>query len=488
MKAISVCISAYEMGGKGPGFLRFSLDKLARQTFKDFDVVVSDQSRDDGIEKACGEYAGRLDIHYFRERPEASPSENTNNAIRHATGKLIKILFLDDFLYADTSLEDIVKNFNLIKDGWLLTACIHTKDGTGFYRPFYPRYQDATILFKNTVSAPSVATMLNDSPVLFDDKLVWWQDLDFYKRCYERWGQPKILNEIGTAIRVHDSQMGNSSALKRREGEFRYVLEKYRIPGSARLLIMYRARRHWQRLKDAVKGLIGKKAAASYLSLKKKALSLVITAYDRIAFYPLVVRFGTTDAAVLEHVLINKEYDIDYGTLRPRLIIDAGANVGYASVFFARKFPDADIYAIEPEASNFKALQKNASPYPHIRPIKKGLWNTPGKLAVVDQGQGEWAFMTAEAKLDDADAVEAITIPDILEMSKLDRIDILKIDIEGAEKELFSGDCSWLDAVDMLIIELHDRMKEGSSKAFDSATERYAFKRELRGENVILRK
>ena len=478
------------MGGNGPAFLHFSFDKLVRQTFKDFEAVISDQSRDDGIKKVCEEYADRLDVRYFREKPEASPSDNNNNAMRRARGKLIKILFLDDFLYSDTSLEDIARDFDLSKDKWLLTASIHTRNGRDFFRSFYPRYDDEKILFKNTVSAPSVVTMLNDDPVLFDPRLVWWQDLDFYKRCYARWGQPKILNEIETAIRVHDSQMGNSSALKRREDEFRYILKKYAIGDSMARLAAYRMKRYRQQLKRSAKKMVGPKIAGRCLSMKRKALDLLATARYRIRFYPLTARFGTTDAAVLEHVLIDKEYDIDYGSMHPRLIIDSGANVGYASVFFARKFPDADIYSVEPGDSNFKVLQRNTSRYPRVRPLKKGLWHTSGTLRIVDSGQGEWAFMTKEAGtgLSKERTVEAITIDDIVRLSGHDTIDILKLDIEGAEKELFTGDCPWLAKVNMIIIELHDRMKEGSNTAFYAATEKYGFRRELRGENVILRR
>lgn len=477
------------MGGKGADFLRFSFDKLILQTFTDFDVVISDQSKNDEIDKVCKEYSNSLDIHYFREKPEATPSDNNNNAIKHATGKLIKILFLDDFLYHPKALEEIAQNFDLEKDRWLLTASISSKDGETFYRPFFPTYNDEKILFKNTISAPSVATLRNDNPVLFDTNLIWWQDLDFYKRYYERYGAPKILNDVNVVIRVHGNQMGNSSKEKIRENEYRYILKKYNISGFWQKLITYKLKRYKRQIKEFIKRNTNSGMRSWYLATKKTTLHILTTIKYRITFFPLIVRFNTSDAAVIRQVFIEKQYGIDYGTIQPKFIIDGGANVGYTSVFFAKQFPTAKIFAIEPENTNFRTLQKNVSRYPLIHPLKKGLWNKTTKLAVNDSGLGEWAFTTTEAQSGGDNVVEAITIDDVLKMSGYAEIDILKLDIEGAEKELFSGNCdSWLSKVNILIIELHDRMKPGSSAAFYSAIEKYHFKQELRDECVILRK
>ena len=90
-------------------------------------------------------------------------------------------------------------------------------------------------------------------------------------------------------------------------------------------------------------------------------------------------------------------------------------------------------------------------------------------LKIVDDGTGEWGFRTEEVKSSKGATLKAITVDEILKQSACDRIGILKIDIEGAEKELFSKNYSWLDKVDVLIIELHDRLKKGCSKSFYSA-------------------
>jgi FkbM family methyltransferase len=157
--------------------------------------------------------------------------------------------------------------------------------------------------------------------------------------------------------------------------------------------------------------------------------------------------------------------------------------------FFAKKFPEAEIYAIEPELSNYDTLLKNTKKFKNVIPLKKGLWSKSGFLKIVDKGYGKWGFMTEEVGYKENWDVEVITINDIINMSRFQEIDILKLDIEGAEKEIFSENFeNWLGKVHVLIIELHDHMKSGCSSSFYSAISKYNFIIEKSGENVVLRK
>lgn len=229
MRFISICIPTYEMNGQGSDFLRQSFEIITKQTFKDFDIVISDHSKDSGIKDLCKEYKERLDIYYYRYiKKRGNSSANINYAIKKAKGKLIKILFQDDFLFNSKSLEEIVKNFDLKKDYWLVTACKSSKDGIHFYRAFFPRYNDLIHLGNNTISSPSVLTLKNDNPLLFDEKLIWLMDCDYYKRCYEKFKNPKILNRVNVVNRVGDHQVSNllaNNTLK--EKEYEYILNKY---------------------------------------------------------------------------------------------------------------------------------------------------------------------------------------------------------------------------------------------------------------------
>lgn len=229
MKKLSVCIPTHEMSGQGHIFLKQSFNILIHQTFKDFDIVISDNAKDDSIKNVCEQYKDKLDIIYVKNPDtEKRMGSNINNAIKNATGNIIKILFLDDFLYDNESLEYTVKNFDLEKDCWLVSACEHTTDGTTFIRPFYPRYNKYIHLGKNTISSPSVLAIKNENPLLFDENLSWLIDCDYYKRCYNSFGKPKVLDTITVVNRMGSHQTTHTTAtLELRYKEYKYILNKY---------------------------------------------------------------------------------------------------------------------------------------------------------------------------------------------------------------------------------------------------------------------
>ncbi len=227
-KLVSICIPTYEMHGLGEMYLKQSFDILLSQTFQDFNVIIYDDSKTSIIKDLCDTYKDRMDINYYRNTENiGNPSTKLNNAIKKASGKLIKILFQDDFLYNEYSLEEIVKNFDLTKDRWLITACEHSEDGIHFSRPFYPRYHDKIYLGNNTISSPSVLTIKNEDPLLFDEKLTWLMDCDYYKRCYGQYGEPKILNTITVVNRIGPYQLSNTLSEKNKNDEYRYILKKF---------------------------------------------------------------------------------------------------------------------------------------------------------------------------------------------------------------------------------------------------------------------
>lgn len=202
--------------------------------------------------------------------------------------------------------------------------------------------------------------------------------------------------------------------------------------------------------------------------------------------HPIKIRAKTSDINVFEQIFVSEDYNFPT-SIKPELIIDAGANVGYASVFFANKFRDAHIIAVEPEKSNIELLIENTSYYPNIEVIESAIWDENTYLKIKDVGLDKWGFMVEKAQPDDPISFRAITIQELLAKSGYEKIDILKLDIEGSEKEIFSRNYDeWLGKVYILIIELHDRMKPGCSNVFYSAIKNYNFKKTQKGENIIL--
>jgi FkbM family methyltransferase len=186
---------------------------------------------------------------------------------------------------------------------------------------------------------------------------------------------------------------------------------------------------------------------------------------------PLYLRARTSDLRAFQQVFIDGDHDVG-PRLAPRTIIDAGANVGFASVAFANRYPDAQIIALEVDAENYAILQRNVAPYPNVRPLRAGLWSHQAYLKITNPTGESWAFRVSEANASDTDRIEAMGIADICTLCNVDRIDLLKVDIEGSELEVFSRNIEpWIDRVAFLMIELHDHLNPGCSAAVDRATE-----------------
>lgn len=206
--------------------------------------------------------------------------------------------------------------------------------------------------------------------------------------------------------------------------------------------------------------------------------------------YPFQVRIPSSDISTCRQVFIFQGYDF-LTAAQPKVILDAGANIGLASIYFANKYPDAKIIAIEPEQSNFELLDKNTRPYSGIIPLQAALWHINEEINVIDRGLGEWAFMTEMKAPQEkhsgrvCHAVAGMTVERIMRDHNVEKLDILKVDIEGAEREVFSDTSAWIDKVDSIIIELHERMKVGCLRSFYSSLKGFDTEWK-RGENVYV--
>ena len=200
------------------------------------------------------------------------------------------------------------------------------------------------------------------------------------------------------------------------------------------------------------------------------------------------VRAGTSDFACFEKVLVEEEY-ADRSDLLPRVIVDAGANIGMTTLFYAQRFPHARILAIEPEESNFSMLKLNCGHLANVTLIQAALWGEAKELSLCDAQAEKWAFAVAEKSAGDSSmpGIRGITIPEVLEMVAPNKIDILKLDIEGAELALFSANPqAWLPRVGRIVIELHDRFVDGCARTFYRAIAGFDYRQEVRGENIFI--
>lgn len=189
---ISIAVPIHDMAN-GDYFLQRLKDSLYKQTFQDFELVIT---------------------------KEGKMAENTNAAIKQCSGDIIKILYMDDFLANPFALQHITHNF---KGGWMATGCTHTEDGTTFFNDHVPTWNDDMESGNNTIGSPSVIAFENNDPLLFDENLSWMLDVELYGRLYKRYGLPRLINMIDIGIGIGPHQMTNILTDEEKLQEVKYL-------------------------------------------------------------------------------------------------------------------------------------------------------------------------------------------------------------------------------------------------------------------------
>jgi hypothetical protein len=192
---ISICIPKHTMRN-GDMLLNRCRESIRRQKYTDYEII---------------------------EKNEGSFAKNVNLAIEEAKGEIIHIMCMDDYFFDDNSLQRVADAFPFT---WLVAGCIND-DGKYIYNPHFPEYNDAIHRGKNTIGAPSVLAFENKSPLLFDENLRWLVDCDYYKRLYDRYGLPKILESVNIIQGIGEHQSTHEIRPETMQAEYDYITKKY---------------------------------------------------------------------------------------------------------------------------------------------------------------------------------------------------------------------------------------------------------------------
>lgn len=174
------------------------------------------------------------------------------------------------------------------------------------------------------------------------------------------------------------------------------------------------------------------------------------------------LRPGTCDVILYDDILVQEQYG-SRALDSVETVLDAGANIGLASAYFLWKAPRARVVALEPDPVNYELCVRNLAPFGERAVVlRAGLWGRPCMIEVEAENAGTWASTTAPATASaGAAAIPAYDVPALLERHGMERLDLLKIDIEGAEREVFgAGELGWLERVGCIQIELEDASRE----------------------------
>lgn len=184
------------------------------------------------------------------------------------------------------------------------------------------------------------------------------------------------------------------------------------------------------------------------------------------------VRKGTPDLRVAIESLFG-EFDIlkyllpmDYSGI----IIDAGGYIGTATIALKEHFPKSKIIVIEPSEENIRIIKMNTEDLQGVNIVHGALVGKPvGKITLKDRETGQWGYTVVSNPNDNPKAlnlkeVNSFRISDLVE--NCDDIGILKLDIEGAEYDIFKEDINTLQRIDVIFVELHDKIVSGCTDAF----------------------
>jgi FkbM family methyltransferase len=194
----------------------------------------------------------------------------------------------------------------------------------------------------------------------------------------------------------------------------------------------------------------------------------------------VICRLNNSDVVIFTSVFWAGEVRMP-PELRPRTILDLGANAGLTAASFALQYPEAEILAVEPGGDNFSICDQNVAQFSNAKAVRKAAAAERGWLEIENPEAMAMAQTYRECGECTEGAVEALTIEDLLGLTRAARPVLVKMDIEGAEVEMFRRYDTWINSVDAVLVEPHGH---GTQALIEQALEANRFKVSHIGEKI----
>lgn len=210
---ISICIPAY----RRTDYLRRLLESISTQTFKNYEVIITDDSPDDSVASLVAEFSGSLPILYSKNEPAAGTPANWNIAIGKARGEWIKLMHDDDWFASATALQKFADEAAIGDHNFIFSACNNIYASGKEVNEFLAGWrkdmleEDArNLFFLNVIGHPSTVMHRRDDRILYDPQFKWVVDIDFYIRYLEAHKGYAYIPEMLINIGTDDTQVSSS--------------------------------------------------------------------------------------------------------------------------------------------------------------------------------------------------------------------------------------------------------------------------------------
>lgn len=243
MPKVSICVPTYQ----NPEEVQRLTESVMAQTFTDYELILTDDSKDDRIqdyiEKLCADNAAIAEkIRYFHNEKPLGHIFNWNEALSHAKGEYIKIMFSDDWFTWPDSLEKLVKLLEEQPEaGLAFSGSMQVSETESYARKPKDGYAEALaedhrrLFMGNEIGAPSDTLYRRDLQVLFDEKSNWASDVFLYFDILQKNPVFAYTEEPLISIGIHENQYTNSFSNNdgRIFGDYEYMFQKYGLRESA---------------------------------------------------------------------------------------------------------------------------------------------------------------------------------------------------------------------------------------------------------------
>ncbi len=184
------------------------------------------------------------------------------------------------------------------------------------------------------------------------------------------------------------------------------------------------------------------------------------------------------------------QYDFDFLSYlrgeKLRYVVDAGANIGLFSLVCDEKYMPKTIIAIEPDQTNYELLKVNTSDRESVICKLGGVWPRRSYLKTIQSPMGKYGITVEECDEANSDCI-GYSILELMEQYRLPYLDLVKMDVEGSEYDIFNDDACemWIRKTSLLIVETHDRKKEGSERVVVERMQKLGFSSFRHGEDIV---